>query len=55
MTSQEKFTSAVPRPLRSSGLAMLMTAVAVLVAGCSDDMSELNQKIAEIKAKPGER
>ncbi len=59
MTSQEKFTSAVPRLLRgrlhSSGLAMLMTAVAALVAGCSDDMSELNQKVAEIKAKPGER
>ena len=59
MTSQEKFASAGPRllrgRLRSSGLAILMTSVAALVAGCSDDMSELNQKIAEIKAKPGER
>ncbi len=59
MTPQLKFTSAVPRSLRqrlrSASVAVFMTAVAALVAGCSDDMSGLNQKIAEIKAKPGER
>jgi type IV pilus assembly protein PilP len=59
MTPQQKFTSAAPRPQRgrlpNSGIAVFLTAVALLVAGCSDDMSELNQKIAEVKAKPGER
>ena len=55
MTPQLKFTSAVPRSLRqrlrSASVAVFMTAVAALVAGCSDDMSGLNQKIAEIKAQ----
>lgn len=33
----------------------LVIATALLVGGCSDDMGELNQRIAEVKSRPGER
>lgn len=36
-------------------LTVLAIAAAVMATGCSDDMSELNQRIAEIKSRPGER
>ena len=41
MTLMKKFTS--------------LLAAALMLAGCSSDMDELQQKVAEIKARPGER
>ena len=41
--------------LRGQAMAMVVIIAAGVLAGCSDDMSELNQKIAEVKSRPGER
>lgn len=39
----------------SHKLAVVPAMIFVLLAACSDDMSELRQKAAEIKSRPGER
>jgi len=36
-------------------LVIATLAVSVILGGCSDDLSGLNQRIAEIKSRPGER
>ncbi len=36
-------------------VALVAVLVGGLLSGCSDDMSELNQRIAEVKSRPGER
>lgn len=40
--------------IQSKSLPLAVAALLCL-AGCSDDMSELHQKVAEIKGRPGER
>ena len=34
---------------------VVMIAATLMAAGCADDMSDLNQRIAEVKSRPGER
>lgn len=48
---------ATPATLGRSGLKSVLPALLALVglAGCSDDMDELHKKVAEIRARPGER
>jgi len=41
--------------LRRQAMAMMAFIIAGVLAGCSDDMSELSQQIAEVKSRPGER
>jgi type IV pilus assembly protein PilP len=38
-----------------NAVALVAIVAAGLLSGCSDDMSELNQRIAEVKSRPGER
>ncbi len=42
-------------PMIQSKLIPLAIVAMVGLSGCSDDMSELQQKVAEIKARPGDR
>lgn len=41
--------------MRRSLSAVFLVVSAALLGGCSDDMTELNQRIAEVKSRPGER
>ncbi len=41
--------------LHRLAFAGVLIATALVVAGCSDDMGELNQRIADVKGRPGER
>jgi len=51
---QDRLSQGHRRPGSKSVVALAITAAA-FIGGCSNDMSELNQRIAEVKAKPGER
>ena len=41
--------------MTQSKLIPLALAALVCLSGCSDDMDELHQKVAEIKSRPGDR
>lgn len=49
-----KLDSIRPR-LRRLSVAGVLIAALLSVAGCSDDLGELNQRIADVKGRPGER
>jgi type IV pilus assembly protein PilP len=55
--SNSRSSMSCPRqpPSCARVMAMLVVVAAGALAGCSDDMSELNQRIAEVKSRPGER
>lgn len=44
-----------PTPMIQSKLTPLAVIVLLSLGGCSDDMDQLQQKVAEIKSRPGER